>query len=159
MPSNRTSYCAMRTWRFMTPGPTARDVPLLRARDEYAHESAAGARNGPAQGPRRRTVRALLPAPRRIGNERGGGFEALLRWNHPMRRLVSPADFIPIAEETGLIVPLGEWVLKAVCAEAVNWPEHIKVAVNPGAAQLPQSRQHGHSGAARIRDATAQIAA
>ena len=53
-----------------------------------------------------------------------------------MRRLVSPADFIPIAEETGLIVPLGEWVLKAACAEAVNWPEHIKVAVNLSPAQL-----------------------
>jgi EAL domain-containing protein (putative c-di-GMP-specific phosphodiesterase class I) len=64
------------------------------------------------------------------------GFEALLRWNHPMRGLVSPADFIPIAEETGLIVPLGEWVLKAACAEAVNWPEHIKVAVNLSPAQL-----------------------
>ena len=53
-----------------------------------------------------------------------------------MRGLVSPADFIPIAEETGLIVPLGEWVLKAACAEAVNWPEHIKVAVNLSPAQL-----------------------
>jgi diguanylate cyclase (GGDEF)-like protein len=63
-------------------------------------------------------------------------FEALLRWNHPMRGLVSPADFIPIAEETGLIVPLGEWVLKTACAEAVNWPEHIKVAVNLSPAQL-----------------------
>src|SRR5215470_16526129 len=64
------------------------------------------------------------------------GFEALLRWNHPSRGLVSPADFIPIAEETGLIVPLGEWVLKAACNEAVNWPEHIKVAVNLSPAQL-----------------------
>ena len=64
------------------------------------------------------------------------GFEALLRWNHPTRGLVSPVDFIPIAEETGLIVPLGEWVLKAACAEAVNWPEHIKVAVNLSPAQL-----------------------
>jgi len=64
------------------------------------------------------------------------GFEALLRWNHPTRGLVSPADFIPIAEETGLIVPLGEWVLKAACDEAVNWPEHIKVAVNLSPAQL-----------------------
>jgi diguanylate cyclase (GGDEF)-like protein len=63
-------------------------------------------------------------------------FEALLRWNHPTRGLVSPADFIPIAEETGLIVPLGEWVLKAACNEAVNWPEHIKVAVNLSPAQL-----------------------
>jgi len=64
------------------------------------------------------------------------GFEALLRWNHPTRGLVSPADFIPIAEETGLIVPLGEWVLKAACNEAVDWPDHIKVAVNLSPAQL-----------------------
>ncbi|HET9715263.1 MAG TPA: EAL domain-containing protein [Pseudolabrys sp.] len=63
-------------------------------------------------------------------------FEALLRWNHPTRGLVSPADFIPIAEETGLIVPLGEWVLKAACFEAVSWPENIKVAVNLSPAQL-----------------------
>jgi diguanylate cyclase (GGDEF)-like protein len=64
------------------------------------------------------------------------GFEALLRWHHPTRGLVSPAEFIPIAEETGLIVPLGEWVLKAACTEAVDWPEHIKVAVNLSPAQL-----------------------
>ena len=64
------------------------------------------------------------------------GFEALLRWNHPKRGLVSPADFIPVAEETGLIVPLGEWVLKAACYEAVDWPEHIKIAVNLSPAQL-----------------------
>ncbi len=63
-------------------------------------------------------------------------FEALLRWNHPKRGLVSPADFIPVAEETGLIVPLGEWVLKAACYEAVDWPDHIKVAVNLSPAQL-----------------------
>ena len=63
-------------------------------------------------------------------------FEALLRWNHPTRGLVSPADFIPTAEETGLIVPLGEWVLKTACEEAVNWPDHIKVAVNLSPAQL-----------------------
>jgi predicted signal transduction protein with EAL and GGDEF domain len=63
-------------------------------------------------------------------------FEALLRWNHPTRGLVSPADFIPIAEETGLIIPLGEWVIKAACTEAVEWPDHIKVAVNLSPAQL-----------------------
>jgi len=63
-------------------------------------------------------------------------FEALLRWNHPRRGLVSPADFIPVAEETGLIVPLGEWVLKSACYEAVDWPDHIKVAVNLSPAQL-----------------------
>jgi diguanylate cyclase (GGDEF)-like protein len=64
------------------------------------------------------------------------GFEALLRWNHPKRGLISPADFIPIAEETGLIVPLGEWVLKAACYEAIDWPDHLKVAVNLSPAQL-----------------------
>jgi len=64
------------------------------------------------------------------------GFEALLRWNHPRRGLISPADFIPVAEETGLIIPLGEWVLKAACYEAVDWPDHIKIAVNLSPAQL-----------------------
>jgi len=64
------------------------------------------------------------------------GFEALLRWNHPKRGQVSPANFIPIAEETGLIIPLGEWVLKAACYEAVDWPDHIKIAVNLSPAQL-----------------------
>ena len=63
-------------------------------------------------------------------------FEALLRWKHPTRGMISPADFIPIAEETGLIVPLGEWVLNTACEEAVNWPGHVKVAVNLSPAQL-----------------------
>ena len=63
-------------------------------------------------------------------------FEALLRWKHPARGMISPADFIPIAEETGLIVPLGEWVLNTACEEAVNWPGHVKVAVNLSPAQL-----------------------
>ena len=63
-------------------------------------------------------------------------FEALLRWQHPSRGMISPADFIPIAEETGLIVPLGEWVLNTACEEAVNWPGHVKVAVNLSPAQL-----------------------
>jgi diguanylate cyclase (GGDEF)-like protein len=58
------------------------------------------------------------------------GFEALLRWRHPERGMISPADFIPIAEETGLIIPLGEWVLRAACATAANWPDLMNVAVN-----------------------------
>ncbi|MGC1694172.1 MAG: EAL domain-containing protein [Pseudolabrys sp.] len=63
-------------------------------------------------------------------------FEALLRWHHPTRGMISPAEFIPIAEETGLIIPLGEWVLKTACQETVNWPAHVKVAVNLSPSQL-----------------------
>jgi diguanylate cyclase (GGDEF)-like protein len=85
-------------------------------------------------------------------------FEALVRWNHPTRGPISPADFIPVAEEIGLIPQIGEWVLRTACLEAANWPDPVRVAVNispiqfanpslPGivmsalaAAQLPPSR-------------------
>jgi diguanylate cyclase (GGDEF)-like protein len=58
------------------------------------------------------------------------GLEALLRWDHPERGTVSPQDFVPVAEETGLIVPIGEWVLREACRTAAGWPEDITVAVN-----------------------------
>ena len=58
------------------------------------------------------------------------GFEALLRWNHPEKGLIAPGDFIPLAEETGLIASLGRWVLQHACTEAAKWPDHIRVAVN-----------------------------
>ena len=63
-------------------------------------------------------------------------FEALLRWHHPERGMISPAEFIPIAEEMGLIIPLGEWVLRTACAEAATWPSDIKVSVNVSSLQL-----------------------
>jgi diguanylate cyclase (GGDEF)-like protein/PAS domain S-box-containing protein len=63
-------------------------------------------------------------------------FEALLRWNHPELGQVQPSDFIPMAEEIGLIVALGEWVLEEACSEAAKWPEHVGVAVNVSPVQL-----------------------
>ena len=64
------------------------------------------------------------------------GFEALLRWHHPDRGMISPDEFIPIAEDIGLIAPIGEWALRQACAEAVTWPHHITVAVNLSPAQF-----------------------
>jgi predicted signal transduction protein with EAL and GGDEF domain len=71
-----------------------------------------------------------------LENSQIEAFEALLRWNHPVRGLVPLDDFIPVAEETGLMIQIGEWVLATACKEAVNWPEHIKVAVNLYPVQL-----------------------
>jgi len=62
--------------------------------------------------------------------------EALLRWHHPERGMVSPAEFISVAEEIGLIIPLGEWVLKTACATASTWPDNIRISVNLSPAQL-----------------------
>jgi diguanylate cyclase (GGDEF)-like protein/PAS domain S-box-containing protein len=64
------------------------------------------------------------------------GCEALLRWRHPERGMISPAEFIPVAEDTGLIVELGEWVLRTACAEAATWPDHVRLAVNVSPVQL-----------------------
>ena len=63
-------------------------------------------------------------------------FEALVRWHHPDRGLISPADFIPLAEEIGLIVPLGDWVLNQACKDAASWPSPIRIAVNLSPSQF-----------------------
>ncbi len=64
------------------------------------------------------------------------GFEALLRWRHPTKGIILPEQFIPLAEETGMIVPIGELVLRQACAAAAKWPDELKVAVNLSAAQF-----------------------
>jgi diguanylate cyclase (GGDEF)-like protein len=71
-----------------------------------------------------------------LGSNQVSGCEALLRWHHPQRGMISPAEFIPVAEETGLINQLGEWVLTTACAEAATWPDDIKLAVNVSPVQF-----------------------
>jgi len=71
-----------------------------------------------------------------LRDDRITGCEALLRWRHPERGMISPAEFIPIAEETGLINHIGEWVLATACAEAATWPDDVKIAVNVSPVQF-----------------------
>ena len=66
------------------------------------------------------------------------GYESLIRWNHPKKGLISPVDFIPIAEDTGLICELGDWVLNQACQQAVSWPSPFIVAVNVSPVQFRQ---------------------
>jgi predicted signal transduction protein with EAL and GGDEF domain len=71
-----------------------------------------------------------------LGTNEISGFEALLRWHHPHKGLILPEAFIPVAEEVGFIVPLGEWVIRTACATAARWPGHAKVAVNVSPVQF-----------------------
>jgi diguanylate cyclase (GGDEF)-like protein len=71
-----------------------------------------------------------------LAQNRINGFEALLRWNHPTRGRIPPVEFIPLAEETGLIIPIGDWVLRTACAEANTWPDDLRVAVNVSPVQF-----------------------
>lgn len=75
-----------------------------------------------------------------LGSNRVNAFEALLRWTHPELGSLPPSKFIPIAEETGLIVPLGRWVMRTACAVAAEWPEHVHIAVNLSAAQFKDKK-------------------
>ncbi len=71
-----------------------------------------------------------------VRNGRIEAFEALIRWHHPVRGIVSPLDFVPLAEQTGLIVPIGRWVLVEACRAAATWPRDIRIAVNVSAIQI-----------------------
>ena len=85
------------------------------------------------------------------------GFEALLRWPHPTRGSVPPSEFIPLAEETGLITPLGNYVLERACRDAIQWPPHVKLAVNlsPMQFRVGNVLTDGEGGAAGFRSRSA----
>jgi diguanylate cyclase (GGDEF)-like protein len=70
------------------------------------------------------------------GTQEITAFEALIRWHHPVRGMIPPLDFVPLAEETGLIVPMGEWVMHRACEQAARWPTQARVAVNLSPAQF-----------------------
>ena len=106
------------TWRFFEPG--------MDAKMEARRALEADLRRALAERQFEVHYQPLVCA----STERLTGFEALLRWNHPERSMVSPSEFIPLAEETGLIRAMGAWVLERACADAAGWPEHVKVAVN-----------------------------
>ncbi|WP_052699219.1 bifunctional diguanylate cyclase/phosphodiesterase [Hyphomicrobium sp. 99] len=72
----------------------------------------------------------------RLATNEVTGLEALIRWRHHTRGNVSPSEFIPIAEEIGIIAPIGDWVLRRACHDAANWPEHVKISVNLSRAQF-----------------------
>jgi diguanylate cyclase len=84
----------------------------------------------------RHELRLVYQPEYRIGSEEPFGFEALLRWRHPAKGDIPPSVFIPLAEESGLILQIGEWVLRAACREAASWTRPLSVAVNISAVQL-----------------------
>jgi diguanylate cyclase (GGDEF)-like protein/PAS domain S-box-containing protein len=112
------------TYRFFeaTMGAEVRDRRLLE--HDLRHAISRG------------ELRLVYQPQKDIKNDRVVGFEALLRWNHAERGDIPPSSFIPIAEESGIILQIGEWVLRAACLEAVKWQRDLTVAVNVSAVQL-----------------------
>jgi diguanylate cyclase (GGDEF)-like protein len=113
-----------RTYRFFEPGMDAR----AKARRTLEMEL----RQAISDGGFEVYYQPLLD----LRDDRITGCEALLRWRHPVRGMISPAEFIPVAEETGLISELGQFVLNTACMEAVRWPDNTRIAVNVSPVQF-----------------------
>jgi diguanylate cyclase (GGDEF)-like protein len=113
-----------RTWRFFEPAMDAQ-VKARRVLETDLRKAIAD-----------RALEVYYQPCVNLQSNRVTGCEALIRWRHPERGMVSPAEFIPIAEETGLINELGEWVLSTACAEAATWPDDLKLAVNVSPVQF-----------------------
>jgi diguanylate cyclase (GGDEF)-like protein len=104
----------------------------MNARAQQRHQLETDLRRAIAEGEFELHFQPLFD----LDSNRIGSFEALLRWNHPTRGQVSPAEFIPVAEETDLIVPIGNWVVQEACRHARSWPEDVRVAVNVSSVQF-----------------------
>lgn len=117
-------------------GGLRRFDPGMEARAQARHDMVSGLQDALA---RREFLLHYQP---QVNLATGGltGFEALLRWQHPLRGLVPPGAFIPLAEERGLMGPIGEWVLQAACREAATWPPALTVSVNVAAVQFEDGR-------------------
>ncbi len=140
MATPTTPCCPLPIWRWCAPRRKARETTAfsrrrwIRQRFER-HRLALDLRAAIGTG-----QFALHYQPQfRVASDRACGFEALLRWTHPTRGTISPAQFIPLAEETGAILPLGEWVLREACREAARWALPLGIAVNLSIAQLQQA--------------------
>lgn len=106
----------------------------VRARRDLVHDLRRALRTGAFE--LHYQVQVTLPAPGSTAPSALLGYEALLRWRHPLRGYISPGDFIPVAEESGLIIGIGEWVLRTACRDAAAWPSSASVAVNVSALQI-----------------------
>ncbi|MEA3066516.1 MAG: hypothetical protein QOJ27_2977 [Sphingomonadales bacterium] len=104
----------------------------MNARAQQRHQLETDLRRAIAEGEFELHFQPLFD----LDTHRIGSFEALLRWNHPRRGQVPPAEFIPVAEETDLIVPIGNWVIQEACRQARAWPEDVRVAVNVSSVQF-----------------------
>jgi diguanylate cyclase (GGDEF)-like protein len=126
--SDLALYCAKSdgrgTYRFFEPGMDA----TLRTRRELEHDLGLAVERGEFEV----HYQPVLD----LEASRISGFEALVRWSHPTRGMMYPDSFIDVAEDTGLIVPIGEWVLRQACRDAADWPQDVKVAVNLSPAQF-----------------------
>lgn len=120
----RAKASGRNTWRFFKP--VMHDEIVARA------ELERDLRQAVAEG----TLEVYFQPIVHVDGEQISAFEALLRWRHPERGMVSPAEFIPLAEDTGLIVEIGAHVINQACHACANWPEHIRVAINLSALQF-----------------------
>ena len=123
-------------------GPRPRRLRDLRRRDALARDRPHADRERPAAGAAARGARAALPADPALSDDAVVVYEALLRWNHPIRGLLPPAAFIPVAEESRLIVPVGRWAIEEACRQAAAWQARdpdgppVGVSVNLSALQV-----------------------